>query len=512
MHPLQGAPPRRQSDGRCPGAGVPRSLLRRLRVEIEKLRAWKEKVVGKLSGGVAMMAKARKVEVVTGEGRFSGPHALSVGERLIRFDKAIIAAGSQAAWRLSCRDDPRIVDSTGALSCRRCPSACCVIGGGIIGMEWPRVTRPRFSRRGGGDAGWPDDGRGQGPGAGLAETERASVRPRPPQTKTTGAEAARDGIHVRFDNADPAVYDLVLVSVGRTPNGKKIGAEAAGVKVGRAGLHPHRQADAHQRPAHLRHRRHRRTAYAGPQGDARRTRRRRGRGRAQGRRSMPARSPPCVHGSGNRLGGRNRGRAEAARGSLWQGGVPLVCERAGRSPTGARTASSSCCSTKRPGGPSGGGIVVIECRRADLGDLPGHRDGSDAEDIGAHDSSASDTGRKHRIGCRGLHGNLYGSSPAAPALIERRPFKAGLAGTGRRIDSKSTGVKPVPVRFRGRPLFVGEQGFCDQPLLSLSRRRRVPHLLSDRVAHALGSIFPGLVATVGAYILLARRTGKQLEA
>src|SRR4051812_19979292 len=85
------------------------------RIEIEKLRAWKDKVVGKLSGGVAMMAKARKVEVVTGEGKFAGAHELSVGERTIRFDKAIIAAGSQAAWLPFLPKDPRIVDSTGAL-------------------------------------------------------------------------------------------------------------------------------------------------------------------------------------------------------------------------------------------------------------------------------------------------------------------------------------------------------------------------------------------------------------
>src|SRR6185436_781167 len=91
------------------------------RVEVEKLRLWKDKVVGKLSGGVAMMAKARKVEIVTGEGKFTGPHELKAGERTIRFANAIIAAGSQAARLPFLPDDPRIVDSTGALELRAVP-------------------------------------------------------------------------------------------------------------------------------------------------------------------------------------------------------------------------------------------------------------------------------------------------------------------------------------------------------------------------------------------------------
>jgi dihydrolipoamide dehydrogenase len=206
------------------------------RVEIEKLRAWKEKVVGKLSGGVAMMAKARKVEVVTGEGTFSGPHALSVGERVIRFDKAIIAAGSQAAWLPFLPDDPRIVDSTGALELPAVPQRMLVIGGGIIGMEMATVYSTLGSRV---EVVEMLDGLMTGADRDLVQVWQKRNAPRFGRvllkTKTTGAEAARDGIHVRFDNADPAVYDLVLVSVGRTPNGKKIGAEAAGVKVDERG-------------------------------------------------------------------------------------------------------------------------------------------------------------------------------------------------------------------------------------------------------------------------------------
>jgi len=206
------------------------------RVEIEKLRAWKDKVVGKLSGGVAMMAKARKVEVVTGEGRFSGPHALSVGERVIRFDKAIIAACSQAAWLPFLPDDPRIVDSTGALELPAVPQRMLVIGGGIIGMEMATVYATLGSRV---EVVEMLDGLMTGADRDVVQVWQKRNAPRFGRvllkTKTTGAEAARDGIHVRFDNADPAVYDLVLVSVGRTPNGKKIGAEAAGVKVDERG-------------------------------------------------------------------------------------------------------------------------------------------------------------------------------------------------------------------------------------------------------------------------------------
>ena len=203
------------------------------RIEVEKLRAWKDKVVGRLSGGVAMMAKARKVEVVTGEGKFTGPHELAVGERRIRFDKAIIAAGSQAAKLPFLPDDPRIVDSTGALELPAVPQRMLVIGGGIIGMEMATVYSTLGSRI---DVVEMLEGLMTGADRDLVQVWQKKNAPRFDRlmlkTKTVGAEAARDGIHVRFDGgAEPAIYDMVLVSVGRTPNGKRIGAEAAGVQV-----------------------------------------------------------------------------------------------------------------------------------------------------------------------------------------------------------------------------------------------------------------------------------------
>jgi len=210
------------------------------RIEVEKLRAWKDKVVGRLSGGVAMMAKARKVEVVTGEGKFTGPHELAVGERRIRFDKAIIAAGSQAAKLPFLPDDPRIVDSTGALELPAVPQRMLVIGGGIIGMEMATVYSTLGSRI---DVVEMLEGLMTGADRDLVQVWQKKNAPRFDRlmlkTKTVGAEAARDGIHVRFDGgAEPAIYDMVLVSVGRTPNGKRIGAETAGVQVDDRGYIP----------------------------------------------------------------------------------------------------------------------------------------------------------------------------------------------------------------------------------------------------------------------------------
>ncbi|HEY6909658.1 MAG TPA: dihydrolipoyl dehydrogenase [Myxococcales bacterium] len=205
-------------------------------VDLEKLRAFKSKVVGKLSGGVAMMAKARKVEVVTGVGKFTGAHELAVSERTIRFDKAIIAAGSQAVKLPFLPEDPRIVDSTGALELASIPKKLLVIGGGIIGMEMATVYSTLGARV---DVVEMLEGLMPGTDRDLVQVWQKKNASRFDRlmlkTKTTGAEAAKDGIHVKFDGADPAVYDLVLVSVGRVPNGKRIGAEAAGVNVDERG-------------------------------------------------------------------------------------------------------------------------------------------------------------------------------------------------------------------------------------------------------------------------------------
>jgi dihydrolipoamide dehydrogenase len=205
--------------------------------DLEKLRAWKDKVVGKLTGGVAAMARGRKVEVVTAVGKFVDPHTLEAGGRRIRFAKAIIAAGSQAAKLPFLPQDPRIVDSTGALELESIPKRMLIIGGGIIGLEMGSVYSTLGARL---DVVEMLDGLMLGADRDLVKVWEKRNAPRfnriMLKTKTTQAEARDDGIRVGFDQGEPADYDLVLVSVGRSPNGKKIGAESAGVAVDERGF------------------------------------------------------------------------------------------------------------------------------------------------------------------------------------------------------------------------------------------------------------------------------------
>jgi pyruvate/2-oxoglutarate dehydrogenase complex dihydrolipoamide dehydrogenase (E3) component len=149
-----------------------------------------------------------------------------------------------------------------------------VVGGGIIGLEMGTVYSTLGARL---DVVEMLDGLMQGADRDLVKVWQKMNAPRFDhvmlKTKTVGAEATADGIRVQFEGLDGtrprAVYDLVLQAVGRSPNGRKIGADKAGVAVERARLHPGRRADAHQRAAHLRDRRHRRPADAGAQGGAR---------------------------------------------------------------------------------------------------------------------------------------------------------------------------------------------------------------------------------------------------
>ena len=207
------------------------------KTDLEKLRAWKDKVVGKLTAGVAAMAKGRKVEVITGVGQFVDPHALQVGERRLTFAKAIIAAGSQAVKLPFLPQDPRIVDSTGALELKLIPKRMLIIGGGIIGMEMATV----YSTLGASvDVVEMLDGLMFGADRDLVKVWEKRNAPRFNRlllkTKTTRAEARKEGIHVEFEGAEAASYDLVLVSVGRSPNGKRIGAGSAGVVVDERGF------------------------------------------------------------------------------------------------------------------------------------------------------------------------------------------------------------------------------------------------------------------------------------
>ncbi|MCB1504291.1 MAG: dihydrolipoyl dehydrogenase [Hyphomicrobiaceae bacterium] len=212
------------------------------KIDLAALRTHKEKVVAKLTGGLAGMAKARKVTVVTGTGTFLDPNTVEValsdgsGKKVVRFENAIIAAGSEAVKLPFIPEDPRIVDSTGALELRQIPKRMLVIGGGIIGLEMATVYSTLGARV---DVVEMLDGLMPGADRDLVKVWEKVNAPRFDnvmlKTKTTGVAAKDDGIHVTFEGekapASPQAYDLVLVAVGRSPNGKLIAADKAGVAV-----------------------------------------------------------------------------------------------------------------------------------------------------------------------------------------------------------------------------------------------------------------------------------------
>jgi dihydrolipoamide dehydrogenase len=225
------------------------------KVDLEKLRAWKDKVVGKLTTGLASMAKMRKVDVVRGYGSFLDPHHVEVeltegsgqarsgGKKVVRFAKAIIAAGSQSVPLPFVPEDPRVVDSTGALALTSVPKRMLVVGGGIIGLEMGTVYSTLGARL---DVVEMLDGMMLGADRDLVRVWEKVNKPRFDRimlkTKTVSVEAKKDALYVSFEGeqapkgAQP--YDLVLLSVGRSPNGKKIGADKAGVAVTDRGFIP----------------------------------------------------------------------------------------------------------------------------------------------------------------------------------------------------------------------------------------------------------------------------------
>ena len=215
------------------------------KIDLDKLRAFKDGVIGKLTGGLAGMAKARKVTVVTGVGSFVSPNQVSVqtasGVQTIEFGQAIIAAGSQSVKLPFMPDDERVVDSTGALLLRNIPKKMLIVGGGIIGLEMGTVYSALGSRL---DVVEMQDGLMQGADRDLVKVWQKKNAHRFDNlmlnTKTVGAVAKKDGIYVTFEGAgapkEAQRYDLVLQAVGRTPNGKKIGAEKAGVLVSERGF------------------------------------------------------------------------------------------------------------------------------------------------------------------------------------------------------------------------------------------------------------------------------------
>jgi dihydrolipoamide dehydrogenase len=222
------------------------------KLNIDNLRGHKEKVIGKLTGGLAAMAKMRKVTVLRGYGVFVDSHHLSVEEttgtaqdktgqtQVVSFKTCIIAAGSQAVHLPFMPDDPRVVDSTGALQLAKVPKRMLVLGGGIIGLEMGTVYSTLGARL---DVVEMMDGLMQGADRDLVKVWQKMNAPRFDnimlKTKTVSARAMAKGIEVTFEGEGapaPQVYDLVLQAVGRTPNGKKCGADKAGVDVTERGF------------------------------------------------------------------------------------------------------------------------------------------------------------------------------------------------------------------------------------------------------------------------------------
>ncbi|MCD4502773.1 dihydrolipoyl dehydrogenase [Chromobacterium piscinae] len=217
-------------------------------VDIDMLRGYKEKVIAKLTGGLGGMAKARKVEIVRGNGHFIDPHHIEVSvttgqgreesgeKKIVKFKNAIIAAGSRVVKLPFIPNDPRVVDSTGALELKGVANRMLIIGGGIIGLEMGTVYSTLGARL---DVVEMLDGLMQGADRDLVKVWQKWNAHRFDNimlnTKTVAVEPKEDGVWVTFEGEqapkEPQRYDLVLYATGRAPNGKLIGAENAGIAV-----------------------------------------------------------------------------------------------------------------------------------------------------------------------------------------------------------------------------------------------------------------------------------------
>ena len=215
------------------------------KTDIDKIRLWKEKVINQLTGGLAGMAKMRKVQVVNGFGKFTGPNTLEVtgdeGKTTVTFDNAIIAAGSRPVkLPFIPHDDPRVWDSTDALELKTVPGKLLVIGGGIIGLEMGTVYSSLGSEI---DVVEFADQLVPAADKDIVKIYTKRVAKKfniMLETKVTAVEAREDGLYVSYEGkhapAEPVRYDNVLVAVGRVPNGKMLDAEKAGVAVTERGF------------------------------------------------------------------------------------------------------------------------------------------------------------------------------------------------------------------------------------------------------------------------------------
>ena len=210
-------------------------------IDALKLRGWKNEVVGKLTGGLVQLAKQRKVQIVHGTARFDSANSVRIDDdEIIEFEKCIIATGSQPVMLPGLPDDPRIIDSTGALELAPLPERLLVVGGGIIGLEMACV----YSALGVAVSVVElTDSLMPGTDKDLLRPFLKIVKPRYEAimtgTKVTGMRATVPGIEVSFEGGDApeiGVYDRVLVAVGRRANGDKLDADKAGVEVNERGV------------------------------------------------------------------------------------------------------------------------------------------------------------------------------------------------------------------------------------------------------------------------------------
>ncbi|KAF7772116.1 dihydrolipoamide dehydrogenase [Pseudoalteromonas citrea] len=213
-------------------------------IDLDKIRTWKESVIGQLTGGLDGMAKMRKVSVVSGYGKFTGSNTIAVegeaGTTTVTFDNAIIAAGSQPVNLPFIPEDDRVIDSTGALELKDVPEKLLVLGGGIIGLEMGTVYRALGSQI---DVVEFADQLVPAADKDIIKIYQRYVKDKfnvMLSTKVVAVEAKDDGLYVTFEGkkapAEPVRYDKVLVAVGRTPNGKLLDADKAGVNVDERGF------------------------------------------------------------------------------------------------------------------------------------------------------------------------------------------------------------------------------------------------------------------------------------
>ncbi len=216
------------------------------KIDLARLRARKEAVVGKLAGGLGQLAKQRGVTVLTGTGQLTGPKQLRVetadGPVVVSFDHAILAAGSRSVSLPDFPDDPRVLDSTSALALDEIPGRLLVVGGGIIGLEMATVYGALGAEV---TVVEMQDRLMPGPDADLVRPLEKRLRERWAGihlgTRVADVDAQDDGLHVRFDGKkapEPGRFDRILVAVGRRPNGDRLGADAAGLRVDERGFVP----------------------------------------------------------------------------------------------------------------------------------------------------------------------------------------------------------------------------------------------------------------------------------